>query len=96
MGDVFLQPMMEKLNSNRAAVSGIFGILPAITLGVGPIATIFTNTYGCRKVTIVGACLAGLGFLASYFWANLLFYYLGIGIIGGRYSKSFFFLNSIF
>ncbi|CAF1459014.1 unnamed protein product, partial [Rotaria sp. Silwood1] len=59
------------------------GILPAITLATGPIATIFTNTYGCRKVTIVGACLAAVGFLASYFWANLWFYYLSIGIIGG-------------
>ncbi|CAF4084754.1 unnamed protein product [Rotaria sp. Silwood2] len=50
---------------------------------LGPIATIFTNTYGCRKVTIVGACLAATGFLMSYFWANLWFYYLTIGIIGG-------------
>ncbi len=87
MGDVFLQPMMDRLNSNRGPVSTIFGILPAITLATGPIATIFTNTYGCRKVTIVGACLAASGFLASFFWANILFYYLSIGIIGGRYSK---------
>ncbi|CAF4655322.1 unnamed protein product [Rotaria sp. Silwood1] len=83
MGDVFLRPMMDNLNKTRGPVSTIFGILPAITLATGPIATIFTNTYGCRKVTIVGACLAAAGFLASYFWANLWFYYLAIGIIGG-------------
>ena len=87
MGEVFLQPMMDRLNSERGPVSTIFGILPAITLATGPIATIFTNTYGCRKVTIVGACLAALGFLASCFWANIWFYYLTIGVIGGRYSK---------
>ncbi|CAF1212296.1 unnamed protein product [Rotaria sordida] len=83
MGDVFLRPMMENLNKTRGPVSTIFGILPAITLATGPIATIFTNTYGCRKVTMVGACLAAAGFLASYFWANIWFYYLAIGIIGG-------------
>ncbi|CAF1191842.1 unnamed protein product [Rotaria sp. Silwood1] len=83
MGDLFLRPMIENLNKTRGSVSTIFGILPAITLVTGPIATIFTNTYGCRKVTIVGACLAAAGFLASYFWANLWFYYLAIGIIGG-------------
>ena len=55
---------------------------------LGPIATIFTNTHGCRKVTIVGACLAAIGFLLSYLWTNLWFYYLSIGIIGGRYWKN--------
>ncbi|CAF3564771.1 unnamed protein product [Rotaria socialis] len=83
MGDVFLRPMMDNLNKTRGPVSTIFGILPAITLATGPIATIFTNTYGCRKVTIVGSCLAAFGFLISYLWANIWFYYLSIGIIGG-------------
>ncbi|CAF4983061.1 unnamed protein product, partial [Rotaria sp. Silwood1] len=83
MGDLFLRPMMDNLNKTRGPVSTIFGILPTITLVTGPIATIFINTCGCRKVTIVGACLAATGFLASCFWANLWFYYLTIGIIGG-------------
>ncbi|CAF3952005.1 unnamed protein product [Rotaria sordida] len=83
LGEVFLRPMMDNLNKTRGPVSTIFGILPAITLATGPIATIFTNTYGCRMITIVGACLAATGFLASYFWANLWYYYLTIGIIGG-------------
>jgi len=34
-------------------------------------------------VTIVGASLAALGFLASCFLAKLWFYYVAIGIIGG-------------
>ncbi|CAF3800653.1 unnamed protein product [Rotaria sp. Silwood1] len=83
MGDIFLRPLMDNLNKTRGPVSAIFGILSAITLVTGPIATIFTNTYGCRKVTTVGACLGAAGFLASYFWANLWFYYLAIGITGG-------------
>ena len=35
MGDVFLRPMMNHLNKSRGPVSTIFGILPAITLGIG-------------------------------------------------------------
>ncbi|CAF1525281.1 unnamed protein product, partial [Rotaria sordida] len=83
MGDVFLRPMMDNLNKTRGPVSTIFGILPAITQATGPIATIFTNRYGYRRVIIVGACLAAAGFLASYFWMNLWFYYFAIGIVGG-------------
>ncbi|CAF1633161.1 unnamed protein product, partial [Adineta ricciae] len=83
MGEVFLHPMRSRLGEGRGLVSGIYGVLPAITLGVGPIATIFVNTYGCRLVTIVGASIAAVGFLASYFWANIWFYYLTIAIIGG-------------
>ncbi|CAF4151245.1 unnamed protein product [Rotaria sp. Silwood2] len=83
MNDLFLRPMMNGLNKNRGSVTTIFGILKAITFATGPIAAIFTNTYGCRQVTIIGTCLAAVGFLASCFWTNLWFYYLAIGIIGG-------------
>lgn len=83
MGDVFLHPIKDRLGAGRGAVSTIFSILPAITLASGPIATIFTNRYGCRRVTIIGSCIAALGFLLSYFWANIWIYYLGIGVIGG-------------
>ena len=83
MGELFLHPMKDRLQLGRGPVSTIFGIVPAVTLGSGPIATIFTNKYGCRRVTMVGACLAALGYLLSYLWANIWFYYLCIGVIGG-------------
>ena len=35
MGDVFLQPMRDKLGLERAPVSIIYGILPAVTLATG-------------------------------------------------------------
>ncbi len=35
MGDVFLRPMLDRLNSKRGPVSTIFSILPAITLATG-------------------------------------------------------------
>ncbi|CAF3606254.1 unnamed protein product [Rotaria sp. Silwood1] len=35
MGQVFLEPMRTKLSLDRASVSIVFSILPAITLGAG-------------------------------------------------------------
>lgn len=35
MGQAFLEPMRETLKGDRASVSTIFSILPAITLGAG-------------------------------------------------------------
>jgi len=49
---------------------------------LGPIATILLNTYGRRKITVIGACLAVLGFCASSLYANIWFYYISFGIIG--------------
>ena len=90
--DVFLKPLMLRFNSTRGAVSAIFSILPAITLGAGwqssllkkkrifssvctgPIATTFTITYGCQKVTMVGVSIAALGFLDSYFYPSIWVY----------------------
>ncbi|CAF3939552.1 unnamed protein product [Rotaria sordida] len=83
MAEIYLEPMLEKFQLNRGYVSAIFSILPAVTLGAGPIATVFTNMYGCRIVTIVGACLASLGFFLSRWWVNIYYYYITIGITGG-------------
>ncbi|CAF4332007.1 unnamed protein product, partial [Adineta steineri] len=83
MGQVFLEPMMKQLSLSRASVSAIFGILPAVTLGAGPIATVLTNMYGFRLVAIIGACVASLGFFLSRWWANIWFSYITNGVIGG-------------
>jgi hypothetical protein len=49
---------------------------------VGSIATILEKKYGCRKVTVIGACLAAaLGFCTSSLYANIWFYYVAIGVI---------------
>ncbi|CAM4961476.1 unnamed protein product [Rotaria socialis] len=82
MGLVYLEPMRSQLLLGRASVSTIFGILPAVTLGAGPIATVLTNMYGCRAVAIGGSCLASFGFLLSRLWANVWFYYITIGVMG--------------
>jgi len=48
---------------------------------LGPIATILVNTYGCRKITIAGACLAALGFSASSLYIILLLVLLEVDLL---------------
>ncbi|CAF5015300.1 unnamed protein product, partial [Rotaria sp. Silwood1] len=83
MAEIYLEPMLTAMKLNRGHVSAIFSNLPAVTLLSGPIATVFTDMYGCRIVTIVGACLASLGFFLSRWWENIYYYYITIGLVGG-------------
>ena len=102
MGDIYLEPMLSELRSNRGYVSAIFALLESITLISGersfsrrhcclgvrfvrlaPISTVFTNTFGSRLITIIGATLASLGFFLSRWQTNVYYYYFTIGIIGG-------------
>ncbi|CAF0791728.1 unnamed protein product [Rotaria sordida] len=83
MGDVYLERMLSNANMNRAYVSAIFSLLESITLGSAPISTVFTNTFGCRRMTIIGSILGSIGFFLSRWYFSVYYYYLTIGIIGG-------------
>ena len=50
----------------------------------GPIASYFTNRYGCRAVTIAGAILASAGLALSCAANSIVVLYLTIGILTGR------------
>ena len=57
----------------------------------GPIASSFTNRYGCRAVTIAGAVLASIGLAVSAAANNISLLYFTIGVctgIGTRKKKS--------
>lgn len=55
-----------------------------ITLGAGPIASIFVNKYGCRVVTIMGAVIAATGLMLSMFAKSITFLFLSVGVITGE------------
>ncbi|CAF4657048.1 unnamed protein product [Rotaria sp. Silwood2] len=71
-------------NKCSTKIYNLFDILFYFILFIlAPISTVFTNTFGCRTITIVGAIIASLGFFLSRWWSNVYYYYLTIGIIGG-------------
>ena len=77
----------------------IHSLLPAVTLSCGPIASIFTNRYGCRNTTILGSIIASVGFILSFFVKSFYVLYFTIGIIVGfgfGNFKNFFFKFVIF
>ena len=80
----FLTPFVEEFNVTHAEASIVHSLLPAVTLFSGPIASIFTNKYGCKWTTVIGAVIASIGFLLSFFVRKFFFLYITIGVISGK------------
>merc|ERR1719228_1851011 len=80
---VFLVELIAKFDADRGAASLIPSILVGITLGSGPIASYFTNRYGCRAVTIAGAILAAAGLALSCAAKSIVVLYFTVGILTG-------------
>ena len=51
----------------------------------GPIASSFTNRYGCRVVTIAGALLGALGLAVSTLAKSITVLYFTIGVCTGNF-----------
>jgi len=80
---VFLVELIDKFDADRGAASLIPSILVGITLGSGPIASYFTNRYGCRAVTIAGAILAAAGLALSCAANSIVVLYFTVGVLTG-------------
>uniref|UniRef100_A0A914UI00 Major facilitator superfamily (MFS) profile domain-containing protein n=2 Tax=Plectus sambesii TaxID=2011161 RepID=A0A914UI00_9BILA len=82
-GDAFLEQWKGSFESSDMATSWVTSLLSGCYLLAGPIASALANTFGCRKVTILGSLIASGGFLLSVFAPALPFLYITFGIIGG-------------
>lgn len=79
----FLPVFITDLDATRTQASVIHALLPAITLGCGPIGSTLTNRYGCRWTTLIGAFIASIGFVLSFFATSIYMLYVTIGCIVG-------------
>ncbi|XP_065583816.1 monocarboxylate transporter 12-B-like, partial [Artemia franciscana] len=68
---------------SKGDTAWIASILVGVTLGSGPIASAFTNKYGCRPVTIAGAIISSIGMGISMFAPSVAFLYLSVGLLTG-------------
>jgi len=80
---IFLVELIKVFQAERGVTSLIPSILVGITLGSGPIASSFTNRYGCRVVTIAGALLGALGLAVSTLAKSITVLYFTIGVCTG-------------
>ena len=79
----FLPLFVDEFKVSHAEASFVHSLLPAVTLFSGPIASIFTNKYGCKMTTIIGAVISSFGFFISFFVRNIFMLYFSIGVVAG-------------
>lgn len=80
---IYVVELKEAFGEGSGSVSFIPSILVGITLGSGPIASMLTNRYGCRIVTIIGAIFASIGLAVSAAASSLVVLYFTIGVCTG-------------
>ena len=80
----YLTVFTENFHVSHGEASIVHSLLPAVTLMCGPLASLFTNKYGCRWTTIIGTIIATFGFILSYFVEKFFYFYITIGIIVGK------------
>lgn len=66
--------------SKTACIGSLFMAMPLLS---GPIASILTDRFGCRRVSIFGAILSCLGFVISCFTNSIEVLFLTFGVISG-------------
>lgn len=79
----YLTLFTEDFGVSHGAASIIHSLLPAVTLSCGPIASIFTNRYGCRNTTILGSLIGAFGFIISFWVKKFYVLYFTVGIVVG-------------
>ena len=55
----------------------------------GPISSMMTNKYGCRRVIMLGGVMSGVGLSISYFAPNLYYLFFTFGALAGRATRSY-------
>lgn len=85
---IFVVELMDAFGEGRGTVSLIPSILSGVTLGVGPIASVLVNRFGCRKVTMAGAVLAAAGLAISAATTNVSTLYVTVGLCTGIFYGS--------
>ena len=81
----YLTVFIDEFNVSHGEASVVHALLPAVTLMCGPIASIFKNKYGCRWTTVIGSCIATLGFVLSFFVQKFFYLYITIGVVVGNW-----------
>lgn len=80
---VFNVEFLKYFGDSKGKTAWISSIFMATPLLSGPIASYLTDRYGCRKVTIVGAITASIGFLLSAISNSMEMLFVTFGIIAG-------------
>jgi len=78
---VVFKENLQDCSSGQVAL--ISSLNTAVFYGIGPVAGILTNLFGCRTVGIVGGLIGSLGLILSSFANNIYHLYFTFGLMTG-------------
>ena len=81
-GVLFIE-LLNQFKESKSFTSLVGSLFMAIPLLAGPIASVLTDHFGCRTVTIAGAIVAFIGFFLSAFANSIVFLLITLGVITG-------------
>ncbi|RLU17786.1 hypothetical protein DMN91_010023 [Ooceraea biroi] len=74
---------LHEFGASKSRTAWIGSLFMAVPLLSGPIMSALVDRYGCRKMTIAGGLISGLGFILSTFCNTIELMYLTFGLIAG-------------
>ncbi|XP_014478799.1 PREDICTED: monocarboxylate transporter 5-like [Dinoponera quadriceps] len=74
---------LHEFGASKSKTAWIGSLFMAVPLLSGPIMSALVDRYGCRKMTIAGGLISGVGFILSSFGRTIEMMYLTFGVIAG-------------
>lgn len=74
---------LKYFDESKAKTAWIGSLFLAVPLMSGPIMSNLVDRYGCRKMTILGGFISGLGFFLSTFCNSVECLYMTFGVLSG-------------
>lgn len=80
---VFLPKLVDHFDEGKGTVAWIGSLLAGVNLGIGPLASVLINTYGCRATCVAGSVFAMIAISLSTLSNSLVVLTITYGIFGG-------------
>ncbi|XP_064649546.1 monocarboxylate transporter 13-like [Lineus longissimus] len=93
--------LVDKFNESAALTAWVGSLTTALRMGLGPLASLLSSRFTCRKVTMVGGLIFFSGVVLSSFPPNLFYLFFTWGVlvgVGGAmvYTPSFIIVGKYF
>ena len=80
---VLYAELLDYFGESKGKTAWVGSLFVSVPLMTGPIASALTNRYGCRRTTILGGLIAGMGFISSSFADSIELLCFTFGIVAG-------------
>lgn len=74
---------LKEFKESKSKTAWIGSLFMAVPLILGPVGSALVDKFGCRKMTIVGGVISGLGFIISSFAESIEMVFFTFGFLSG-------------